>query len=370
MSLRAGEIISVMALPVLGGLLIADEVVDIFLPVRFYWVRRARWLKLQEQRDTEKRRANSVSPLVEPTPARSVLNTRSKEDANMRGTMMAMVAELLFLPALWAADKPAAPGEQLEAIKKEVEKSRTELNQAYEKAKTDKERQELQDKENKHRHACARRALELARKHPKDPVAVDALSWIIGGGLGWLGADAEIEAAFDLLRKDYITSDKLQRICFFAYIYDGASTKPELFLRTAVKKNPHREVQAHAYYYLARILRSQAALAKRLPNSAQTKKWLEVLNADVVKRIKASDPNKLLKEAEELFERVISKYDDVKTTSGRTFGEVAKAALFEMRHLVVGKVAPEIEGEDIDGKRFKLSDYRGKVVVLDFWGHW
>jgi Cu(I)/Ag(I) efflux system membrane protein CusA/SilA len=44
-----GEIISAMALPVLGGLLIADEVVDIFLPVRFYWVRRARWLQLQEQ---------------------------------------------------------------------------------------------------------------------------------------------------------------------------------------------------------------------------------------------------------------------------------------------------------------------------------
>jgi Cu(I)/Ag(I) efflux system membrane protein CusA/SilA len=44
------EIIRVMALPVLGGLLIADEVVDVFLPVRFYWVRRARWLKLQEQR--------------------------------------------------------------------------------------------------------------------------------------------------------------------------------------------------------------------------------------------------------------------------------------------------------------------------------
>jgi Cu/Ag efflux pump CusA len=42
------EIISTLALPVLGGLLIADEVVDIFLPVRFYWVRRARWLKLQE----------------------------------------------------------------------------------------------------------------------------------------------------------------------------------------------------------------------------------------------------------------------------------------------------------------------------------
>jgi len=30
------EIISAMAAPVLGGLLIADEVVDIFIPVRFY----------------------------------------------------------------------------------------------------------------------------------------------------------------------------------------------------------------------------------------------------------------------------------------------------------------------------------------------
>lgn len=41
------EIISAMAAPVLGGLLIADEVVDIFIPVRFYWVRRYRWLKMR-----------------------------------------------------------------------------------------------------------------------------------------------------------------------------------------------------------------------------------------------------------------------------------------------------------------------------------
>ena len=36
----------------------------------------------------------------------------------------------------------------------------------------------------------------------------------------------------------------------------------------------------------------------------------------------------------------------------------------------VGKKAPEIAGEDIDGNAMKLSDYRGKVVVLDFWGDW
>ncbi len=38
--------------------------------------------------------------------------------------------------------------------------------------------------------------------------------------------------------------------------------------------------------------------------------------------------------------------------------------------LEIGMLAPEIEGEDIDGVQFKLSDYRGKVVVLDFWGNW
>ena len=43
-----GEILAPMALPVLGGLLISDEVVDLFLPVRFYWVRRARWLKIHQ----------------------------------------------------------------------------------------------------------------------------------------------------------------------------------------------------------------------------------------------------------------------------------------------------------------------------------
>ena len=45
-------------------------------------------------------------------------------------------------------------------------------------------------------------------------------------------------------------------------------------------------------------------------------------------------------------------------------------ALTESSGPKVGEPAPEIVGEDIDGKPFKLSDYRGKVVVLDFWGNW
>jgi Cu(I)/Ag(I) efflux system membrane protein CusA/SilA len=41
------EVIRPMAAPVLGGILIADEVIDLLLPVLFYHIRRRRWLKLQ-----------------------------------------------------------------------------------------------------------------------------------------------------------------------------------------------------------------------------------------------------------------------------------------------------------------------------------
>ncbi|MBI3467160.1 MAG: efflux RND transporter permease subunit [Planctomycetes bacterium] len=40
------EVIRPMAAPVLGGILVADEVIDLLLPVLFYWVRHWRWLQL------------------------------------------------------------------------------------------------------------------------------------------------------------------------------------------------------------------------------------------------------------------------------------------------------------------------------------
>jgi Cu(I)/Ag(I) efflux system membrane protein CusA/SilA len=51
------EVIRPMAAPVLGGILIADEVIDLFLPVLFYWVRRRRWQRTQQ----------SPSPTDEPS---------------------------------------------------------------------------------------------------------------------------------------------------------------------------------------------------------------------------------------------------------------------------------------------------------------
>jgi hypothetical protein len=68
--------------------------------------------------------------------------------------------------------------------------------------------------------------------------------------------------------------------------------------------------------------------------------------------------------AAKLYRQVADNYPN--TPQGRQ----AKADIFEMENLVPGKPAPDFEAEDQDGKKFKLSDYKGKVVVLDFWGFW
>jgi thiol-disulfide isomerase/thioredoxin len=76
-------------------------------------------------------------------------------------------------------------------------------------------------------------------------------------------------------------------------------------------------------------------------------------------------------------EAVIRDYDDCLylgmnkgQPSKKTLGKLALAELFELRSLQPGKAAPEIAGEDLDGMALKLSDYRGKVVLLVFWGAW
>ncbi len=72
---------------------------------------------------------------------------------------------------------------------------------------------------------------------------------------------------------------------------------------------------------------------------------------------------------------IIDKYGELEYFNsgmqrGDTYGEVATNHLYELRNLSIGKVAPNIVGEDLDGIAFELEDYRGKVVMLDFWGHW
>lgn len=52
------------------------------------------------------------------------------------------------------------------------------------------------------------------------------------------------------------------------------------------------------------------------------------------------------------------------------YSERAKALLFDLRRLTIGYKAPDIVGDDVDGKPMKLSDFEGKVILLIFSGNW
>lgn len=58
------------------------------------------------------------------------------------------------------------------------------------------------------------------------------------------------------------------------------------------------------------------------------------------------------------------------TADGRKIRAASANSAFKLERLQVGMVAPDIFGKDLDGVRFSLSDYRGKVTVVDFWGDW
>ena len=91
---------------------------------------------------------------------------------------------------------------------------------------------------------------------------------------------------------------------------------------------------------------------------------------DYLEYLRRQDRGEVEREIEALFERATKEFSDVKVPYEDTVGEEARAELQEIRHLSVGKPAQDITGEDQDGRRFKLSDYRGKVVLLYFWSEY
>jgi peroxiredoxin len=67
--------------------------------------------------------------------------------------------------------------------------------------------------------------------------------------------------------------------------------------------------------------------------------------------------------------RVLDHFDDI-ARAHPSDAAVLDGPRFAVRALSIGKTAPDVSGKDLDGNEFHLSDYRGKVVVLTFWGQW
>ena len=72
-----------------------------------------------------------------------------------------------------------------------------------------------------------------------------------------------------------------------------------------------------------------------------------------------------------LIKSIPVKFKDVKVNGGRrSLAKMVEGEIFELERLQTGMQVPNIEAEDVDGVKFNLTDYKGKVVVIDFWGDW
>jgi peroxiredoxin len=232
-------------------------------------------------------------------------------------------------PDAVAGEYRALTDEYLQALKAS--------DQVFERAKTQEDRQKVRADFHQVRCKLLDRFLAFAERHPKDKESLAALFFVLHPDIHAERRPAD--KAVQLILKDHAASDRIVPIVRLLAEQDLPIGEGPL--RAVLRTNPHRDVQAHACVSLASVLKGRADASPR-EQAAQ-----------------------LTGEAEALFEQVTTKYADVKEAA-----EQAERELFEIRHLAVGKAMPDIQGTDGDGKGLKLSDYRGKVVVLDFWATW
>lgn len=232
------------------------------------------------------------------------------------------------------------PDAAIDRLVQEFLQDQTWFASRMETAASDEERQELEKTRNP-AGKFAHRFLALAGRHRETPSALKALKVVceLAGyddsdrGGEWLGR------ACDQLLEDHAENPALPQ---FAVLVSNSPHKAAArrFLQRAADL-PNNQTAAGLSCYL---------LASSLAQDAQCQQ----ADRDVAKA---------------LFERVVRDFGDLQF-SGAAVGKLAERELDVLMRLSVGCQAPEIAGQDGDEQEFKLSEFRGKVILLDFWADW
>jgi hypothetical protein len=210
----------------------------------------------------------------------------------------------------------------------------------------------------------SKRFFTLAEENPSDPTATQALLWVIAKVRG----RSDTTRALELITRHHLKSEQLAEGC--GDIARSRSAAAETLLRTILDKSPHAAVRAQACYNLALLLENEANIVDQLRKEPElAPRVLQYYGRDYGGHLAALNPTALKRQREEVYEQMQASFTKAEV-QGMSLGEVAERALFALHHLSVGTAAPEIEGENIHGLSMRLSEHRGKVVMLTFWGHW
>lgn len=228
-------------------------------------------------------------------------------------------------PAASSQEASAKPEKKLAELIARYDKQRSDVSAAYQKATTDAEKSAALGKLPGKEYVAEFRA--IAEEAKGTDTAVKAWLWV----LRLIDGDAkETKRVVDLLLSEHMRSEALGELTNYVRERDA--------LRAMVAESPHERVRAAALTALGQVLLESKS---------------------------ASDKA----EGRDCLEAVMAEYGEL-TSGNSTFGKLAERSLYELDHLQIGMTAPDFEATDENGVKWKLSDYRGKVVVVDFWGYW
>jgi thiol-disulfide isomerase/thioredoxin len=191
--------------------------------------------------------------------------------------------------------------------------------------------------------AYALKFFKLAEQNPTDDVALEASVVALLNSVGTVATKAT-----ELIATHHADNPKLAQVIAAICAKGDAGLAA---VKTLSEKSKNRDVRGTATYWIGATKLEQADY----PPTG--------------KPMKDEDRAAAFKDAEAILTKAGKEFGDVKVRNG-TVGKEVEAQLFFINNLTVGKTMPDADSEDLDGKKVKISDYRGRVVVLDIWATW
>ncbi len=206
---------------------------------------------------------------------------------------------------------------------------------------------------------------KVAEAFPQTDAEEDSLVWLATNR----SMTDDFDFAFDMLLAHHVSSPQLPQLVMALGRQRPSPKIEERFKVIFDNPDASKELLGMAHYAYANYQNTLARIQPMLSDeriAESVKKSYGEESFQYIKDFKLPSEDEQLAE----LEKVVADYGDVEIREGMTLGDVLGGEIFEIKYLGIGKTAPDISGEDIDGTEFKTSDYRGKVVVIDFWGDW
>jgi len=262
--------------------------------------------------------------------------------------LCAAVALSFGLIAAFADDKKPEPNservEQLAKLQMRFNEEMADLKKRLDRA-DESDRPGIQVEIKEQAIISSQSAIELAKEDPKDATGFAAALFVIEKA-GPYGAGKEMAAAVGIIAEHHASNPKVKAVL---PVIGKAGPAGKKFLEAAAETSTDKEVKGIALLYLGTMA------AEQIDDGADAKKIEEAIAA-----------------ATGYLDKAIAEAPTAKVGTSTVAKEAATQLenIKAIKFLTVGQPAPEIETTLLDGKKVKLSESKGKVVLLDFWATW